>query len=182
MGTAAKRPDMVRAVYCEDSVPSIYGQSNRADHPILKFFSAVGTAIEERERLNLTVTEYAAHLGQLAPFGPKLLEVLPPQQLIFYARHSYDTDPAWYAVAGGEAPGWPDEVANAIPSQVKCPVHVCYGDSATGSLVKADDIAALAAAGVNVTSTHFPEAGHGISPAFPREFLNDLKAFLGRVG
>ena len=61
---------------------------------------------------------------------------------------------------------------------MKCPVHVGYGDPAAGGLVTPDDVAALASAGVKVTSTHFPGAGHGISPSFPREFRDDLKAWL----
>ncbi|MFN0089294.1 MAG: hypothetical protein ACKVWR_03345 [Acidimicrobiales bacterium] len=44
-----------------------------------------------------------------------------------------------------------------------------------------EEIDALAAAGVEVTRTHFPGAGHAISPVFPVESYADVRAFLERL-
>lgn len=179
LAVAANRPDLAKAVYMEDSVPSIYGARRNAGMPIQNFFEAVGTAAEARQRDGLSITEHAYNLGQLAPFGRKMADVWTPQALIFFARASCDTDPRWYA--GGRKYALPDDLCDALPSRVQCPVHIAYGDPAVGGLVSEDDIRELLAAGMNLTSTHFPGAGHMIQPTFAREFVNDLRGFLARV-
>jgi hypothetical protein len=134
-----------------------------------------------KERDRLSVAQHAYNIGQLAPLGRKPIDAWPPEVLFFYARHSYDTDAAWYGTMGGTSFEWTDEVCDAIPGKVSCPVHVAYGDAHAGSLVSTEDLNALSSAGVNLTATHFPGAGHGISFPFARAFIDDLKAFLGRL-
>jgi pimeloyl-ACP methyl ester carboxylesterase len=73
-----------------------------------------------------------------------------------------------------------DEVA-AVVRGVRCPVHVAYGDAAAGSLVPVAEIDALAAAGMAVTRTHVPGAGHALSPLFPARCHADLRRFLARI-
>ncbi|HMO95264.1 MAG TPA: alpha/beta hydrolase [Tepidiformaceae bacterium] len=163
----------------EDSVPSIYGARRNSGMRIQNFFAAVGGAAEARHRDGLSVAQHAYNVGQLAPFGGKMADVWAPEALIFFARFSCATVPRWYA--GAREYALPDDVCDGLPSRVTCPVHVAYGDPAAGGLVSADDVNELVAAGMNLTSTHFPGAGHSIQPTFARELVADLRAFLERV-
>ena len=55
------------------------------------------------------------------------------------------------------------------------------GDRALGSVILPGELDELRAAGVNLTTTPFPGTGHNSFPAFQREYLADLRAFLARV-
>ncbi len=181
-GAAASRPDLVKAIYSEDSVPSIAAVSRARKVPIFQFLAAVGQAAEIRERDNLSVAEYARMIGQQAPFGTPLAETSDPLRAIHFARAGYFTDPAFYRVIGGvEDWAWSDEVAEALPSKIRCPVHLAHGNRQLGSLVPQQAVEALLAVIPTLTSTYFERGGHEIHGDVPREFIADLKSFLSRV-
>jgi hypothetical protein len=99
-----------------------------------------------------SVDEYARALGA-SRLGPgTMLDLRGPAFVAFFARLTASTDPAFFDVVT---------------------------DPAEGSLVPPARIDALA--GVDVTRTHFPGAGHAISPFFPDQSARDIRAFLRRL-
>ncbi len=146
-----------------------------------RFFGKVGEHARTRYAHNLSVAEHAHNIGTIAAGNTTMAAIWPPEELIFFARNAYDTDPAWYEGVSADKFALSTEAVDVLPSQVQCPVHLLYGDASAGSLVGPDDIAALKAAGMNITSTHIPGAAHTITPWHCREVLADLKAFLGSI-
>lgn len=181
-GVASSRPDLVKALYSEDAVPALGTDNGDNVLPLLEWLGALGELARVRERDQLTLAQHVYNIGQVRFAGNKPVDFWPPGQLFFFGRHAYHTDPTWYDVAKNREGEWSAEEAAEISGNVRCPVHVAYGNPVLGGLVSPEDLRILEEAGVTLTSTQFPGAGHVISPNFPREFLKDLKAFLAKVG
>lgn len=180
LGVAAARPDLVRAVYCEDAVPSIYTRSWTSTDAIIGLFAAIGNIAALRGHDDGLV-RYAAALGNIR-LGPlTLFDAIGPERVQFMARISEHTDPAWYDAITDPANSWPDEHADHVATRVSCPVHIAHGDSASGGLVAVSDIEHLRRLGLGVTATHIPGAGHVITPWHTRTIHHDLRAFLDRA-
>jgi pimeloyl-ACP methyl ester carboxylesterase len=181
LATASRRPDLLKGVYLEDIVPEI-GKAGRGTSPISAWFGSLAEVAEATNLGHRSVAEHAFHVGQSQIAGQKPIDLWPPESLAFFARFSIGTDPQYYRCLGdGRYASWSDEDCAAILANVKCPVHLAHGNPAMGGVVTTEHIEAVRAAGVNLTSTHFPGASHSLSRGFPREFINDLKAFLARL-
>lgn len=179
-GVAARRPDLVRGIYSDDAYPGLYTSSWIRQSPFVAFFRLVGRVLRSMPP-GFTVTEYASVLGH-SRLGPRtMFDLRGPAFVSFFARLTASTDPAFFDVVTDPARFWTDEQVDAVTRGLRCPVHIAYGDAAQGSLVPPSRIDALTAAGVEVTRTYFPGAGHAISPFFPAQSHQDLRSFLGRL-
>lgn len=179
-GVAARRPDLIRGIYSDDAYPGIYSASWLRRSPVVSFFRTVGAVLRTMPP-GFTVADYAAALGR-ARVGPgTMLDLRGAAFVAFFARLSAGTDPACFDVLTNPDRFWTDDEVAGVVRGLRCPVHIAYGDAAEGSLVPSAQIDALAAAGVDVTRTHFPRAGHAISPMFPAESQRDIEAFVERV-
>ena len=178
-GLAGKRPDLVKGIYSEDAVPQVATPSADA-LPVVAFLRDVGELARKREKEHLSIAQHAYNVGQLTTGGTKNIDLWPPAMLLIFARFTEGTDPQFYDNI--QAHDWTDEEATALCRSIRCPVHIAVGETAFGGVVPLKALEALRETGLPFTSTDFPGAGHMVSWAFPREFLNDLKAFLGRVG
>jgi pimeloyl-ACP methyl ester carboxylesterase len=178
-GAGAARPDLVRGIYSEDAIPqsNIAGSEGDVAH-IIALLGAIGSIARERQTEGFSVAQYAHRIGQLTTFGPRIADLWPPQALILFARFSYNADPALYNEVVAD---WTREQATEICQRLRCPVHLALGDVALGGIVTPTALEDFAATGVSFTSTEFAGAGHMISPAFGRAYINDLKAFLAKV-
>jgi pimeloyl-ACP methyl ester carboxylesterase len=176
---AALHPALVRAVYSEDAIPECLIPSV-GESPLVQMFKGLEEVARRRVAENASVAQHAYNLGQFAPFGPKWIDVMPPARLAFFARHSYETDPAFYASVGEPDPSVLDS-PSAVSALLKCPIHVAHGNPEIGGIVPQESLDAFKAACGQVTATYFPNAGHEPAFAVPREYINDLKAFLAKV-
>lgn len=182
MVAASLVPELVRGVYSEDAVPPMGTVSHAKTMPIIGWFKRLGTLARQREEHNWTVAEYTHQLGQQQQLGRAIIETWPPAQLSFFGRAQYRTAPAWYdAIIDVERSFLGDEMVEHLGRAVTCPVHIAVGNPAMGGLVSEEALAKQRAAGLEFTTTHFAQAGHVISFAQPREFIDDLKAFLARL-
>jgi len=179
-GAAARRPDLIHGIYSDDAYPGIYSCSWIGSSPFVNLFRVVGGVLRSMPT-GFSVAEYAAALGQARLGNGTMFEVLGPAFVAFFARLTWLTDPAYFDVVASPDHYWTDDEVTAVVRGLHCPVHISYGDPDRGSLVPVAEIDALAAAGVDVTRTHFPGAGHVISPAFPALSHADIRAFVERV-
>ena len=181
-GAAAARPDLVRAIFSEDAIPSIGTPSHLSKGWPLRFFPALGELAARRKRAQMTLLEFAAGWGSISIGGRALFETVPPPGVIAAARASYGTDPEYYRfTADLERFGWDDSDVPRL-TNVTCPVHLARGNPKlpAGGLIS-DEAFAEVEHLANWTTTYFENAGHNIQSAQPREFINDLKAFLERL-
>jgi pimeloyl-ACP methyl ester carboxylesterase len=179
-GVAARRPDLVQGIYADDAYPGIYTGTWVKSSPYVRFFHLVGEVLRSMPR-GFSVAEYAAALGQ-ARLGPAtMFDLRGPEFVAFFARLTASTDPSFFDVVTDPDRFWTDDDVSRVVRGLRCPVHVAYGDAGEGSLVPVGQIDALAHAGVEVTRTHFPGAGHAISPMYPAQSLVDIEAFVERV-
>jgi pimeloyl-ACP methyl ester carboxylesterase len=177
-GVAAERPELVRAIYAEDAIPQ--SATPGVDTlPVVTFLRQLGHLARLRESEHLSIAQHAYNIGQLTTGGIKNIDLWPPATLVFFSRFTEGTDPAFYDSLEGQ--NWTDDEADALCRNIRCPVHLAVGDNAVGGVVSAKALEALSATGMPFTMTNFPGAPHAVSRAFPREFINDLKAFLGRL-
>jgi pimeloyl-ACP methyl ester carboxylesterase len=181
---ATKRPDLVRGVFSEDAVFRAFTlpRSGSVDQLGL-VLGAMKACVEQRARDGLSLAQHARNVGRIGiPTGRGAVPIgrlMPPTVLVFWARNTYDADPSMFAMFE-DRPEYETDITTLL-AELRCPVHVAYGNMKLGAIVAAEDITAFEAAGVPVTSTYYEGAGHMISPLFPREFLADLQAFLARV-
>ena len=179
-GAAARRPDLVHAIYSDDAYPGIYTGSWIGSSPFVNLFHVVGAALRSMPP-DSSVAEYAAALGQ-AQLGPgTMFDLRGPEFVAFFARLTASTDPAFFDVVTNPDRFWTDSEVAAVVQGLRCPVHIAYGDPGQGSLVPVAQIDALATAGVDVTRTYFPGAGHAISPMFPAQSHADVRSFVEGV-
>ena len=178
-GAAASRPDLVKGIYSEDSIPQVnIAGSEDAVAQIGALFGAIASIARDREKNGHSIAEYARNIGELTVFGPRIADIWRPELLILFARFSHNADPALYDEFVGD---WTEEQAAAICRALQCPVHLALGEVEFGGIVLPEALRAFEGTGVVFSSKEFPGAGHMISPFFPREFINDLKAFLARI-
>jgi pimeloyl-ACP methyl ester carboxylesterase len=179
-GVAARRPDLIEGIYSDDAYPGIYTGSWVASSPSVSFFRFVGAVLRSMPA-GFSVAEYAAALGY-ARLGPMtMFDRHGPEFVAFFARLTASTDHAFFDVVTNPDSFWTDNDVSSVVRGLRCPVHVAYGDAGQGSLVPVAQIDALGIAGVDVTSTHFPGAGHAISPMFPVHSHADIELFVKRV-
>jgi pimeloyl-ACP methyl ester carboxylesterase len=179
-GVAARRPDLVKGIYSDDAYPGIYTATWIRGNPFVRLFDVVGGVLRSMPA-GFAVAEYAAALGQ-ARIGPgTMFELQGPAFVAFFAQFSAGTDPAFFDVVTDPDGFWTTNDVADIVRAVRCPVHVAYGDLDRGSLVPVAEIDSLAAAGVDVSRTHFAGAGHAISPLFPAQSHADICSFLARL-
>jgi len=176
---AAARPDLVRAIYSEDAVPQNgVGDLSEGAPEIGGVLGLVGATVAEKDRENLSFFQFANRLaGRLPQWA-----AFDPAGLVTFARLVAGSDPKLYAVMTDPDDPWTPEEAEAIERAVRCPVHVARGDAAAGSIVTERHIEQLRDAGMDITSTHFPGAGHMIARANTPAMLRDFRAFLQRAG
>jgi hypothetical protein len=105
-----------------------------------------------------------------------------PSDLARFARLIAGTDPVAYTKMGAPGDALPLDDVRAIERAVRCPVHVARADPALFGIVTEEHIDELKAAGMDVTSTYFPGAGHIITNRQAKGVLDDLRAFLSRIG
>jgi pimeloyl-ACP methyl ester carboxylesterase len=179
-GVAARRPDLVAGIYSEDASPGVYTGSWIRDSPYVSFFRLVGAVLESMPP-GFSVADYAAALGRARLGRSTMFDLRGPQFVAFFARLTASTDPAFFDVVTDPEAFWTDDEVSAVVRGLRCPVHIAYGDLEHGSLVPVAAIDALAGAGVHVTRSHFPGAGHAISPMFPAQSHADLRSFAERV-
>lgn len=178
VAAAARRPDLVRAVYSEDSVPHAYAADPLADtSTILGFFKDMQQKALQRDAESWSVARYTHEIGRLTTFGPPLADAWPPATLAFFARNAYGCDPACYD-ADGELSA---EETDALCAAIRQPLHVAAGNEVRGGIVSDLALERMRQLGVDFTVTRFENAGHMVSHSQPREFIDDLKAFLGRL-
>lgn len=179
-GAAARRSDLIKGIYSDDAYPGIYTGSWIRSSPHVNFIRLVGTVLRSMPP-GFSAAEYAAALGQ-ARLGPAtMFDHQGPEFVAFFARLTASTDPAFFDVVTNPDTFWTDDDVSSVIRGLRCPVHVAYGDAGQGSLVPVAQIDALASAGVDVTRTHFPSAGHAISPNFPAQSHTDIRSFVERV-
>lgn len=179
-GAAARRPDLIEGIYSEDAYPGIYTGSWVRSSPFVNLFRVVGGVLRSMPA-GFSIAEYAAALGQ-ARLGPgTMFDLRGPEFVAFFARLTGSTDPAFFDVVTNPDRYWTDNQVTAVVRGIRCPVHIAYGDPPQGSLVPVAQIDALAATGLDVTRTHFPGAGHAISPEYPGKSQADVRAFVERV-
>lgn len=177
-GTAARRPDLVRAIFSEDSVPHAYTSDPLVDiSTYMAFFAAMNECAVRRDAEGWSVVRYAHEIGRLTVFGPPLAMLWPPATVSFFARNAFGCDPAFYDMQLT----WTSAEADELCRSVRCPVHIAAGDPSRGAIATGPAVARLKELGLPFTLTDFPGAGHMVSHAQPREFIDDLKAFLGTV-
>lgn len=176
---AARRPDLVKAIYSEDAHPWIYTGAWIRTNPFVKLFHLVGAVLRSMPP-GSSVAEYAAALGQTMVGTATMFELRGPAVIAFIARFSHLTDPAYFDVVTDPDRFWTDDKVAEVIHGVRCPVHVAYGDIDQGSLVSTATLDALAAT-TDVSRTHFPGAGHAISPWFPAQSHTDIRSFLARI-
>jgi pimeloyl-ACP methyl ester carboxylesterase len=179
-GAAARRPDLVKGIYSDDAYPGIYTGSWIASSPYVTFFRLVGAVLRSMPS-GFSVAEYAAALGQTRLGQATMFDIQGPEFVAFFARLTVSTDHAFFDVVTNPDSFWSDDEVSSVVSSVRCPVHIAYGDPDQGSLVRVAQIDDLANAGVDVTRTYFPGAGHAISPMFPLQSHTDIKSFVERV-
>lgn len=144
----------------------------------MRIFPALGELATLRERERLSLMEFAARLGELAPLGASFVEQMDPPALVSLARSAYSTDPKWYHFAtDAERFGWSEPEAERITEAVTCPVHLARGNTRMGGLIPDEAFAAIEHR-AGWATTYFENAGHNIQSVLPREFIADLKAFL----
>lgn len=96
-GTAARRPDLVHALYSEDSVPYAYVRDPLANTaPILAFLRDMREIAGRRDAENWSLARYSTAIGRLTTFGPPIADMWPPATLAFFARNAYGCDPRCY--------------------------------------------------------------------------------------
>lgn len=178
-GAAARRPDLVLGIYSEDAYPGIYTDSWIERSPLVPFFDAIGAVLRSMPDA-FSVAEYAAALGRARLGGRTMFDIRGPAFVAWFAQLTMSTDPGFFDVVTDPGRFWTDSQAATISTEIRCPVHVAYGDTGQGSLVTIEQIDALAAAGIDVTSTNFPGAGHAISPEFPGDSHIDIRQFVER--
>lgn len=179
-GVAAARPDLVRGIYSEDAIPAIGTAAVLSSTWVMRMFPAMGALAVRREREAMSVLEFAAAWGDLAPAGTRFSEQLPPATVIASARASYGTDPNWYSFAVDcDRFGWAESEVQRL-TDASCPVHLARGNPRMGGLVSDDALAAVERR-AGWTTTYFEGAGHNIQSVLPREYIDDLKAFLATV-
>jgi pimeloyl-ACP methyl ester carboxylesterase len=178
MAAAARRPDLVKAIFLEDSVPQVYAARRQSTTGVPAFFGLLAPVAERKERESSSLVEHMLNIGSIPVRGSTILELWPPQQLAQFARDAYGTASEYYRQVADFRAALADETCDAIPAGVRCPVHLLYGDIAAGSVVNPEDIDELRRLGVELSVTHIPGAPHGIAMPFAREFIDDLKAFL----
>ena len=176
-GAAALRPDLVKGIYSDDAYPGIYSSSWIASSPYVGFFRLVGSVLRSMPP-GFSVADYAAALGQTRFGRASMFDVRGPEFVAFFAQLTVSTDHAFFEVVTNPDRFWSDDDVSSVVSGVRCPVHIAYGDPDQGSLVPISQIDALANAGVQVTRTHFPGAGHAISPMFPVQSHTDIRSFV----
>lgn len=177
-GAAARRPDLVRAIYSEDSVPHAYTRDPLVDTSVFEaFFAGMRKLAVMRDAESWSVTRYAHEIGQLTTFGPPLIQVWPPATLSFMARNAFGCDPRFYDMEAE----WSTEEADDICRAILCPVHVAAGNPSRGGIVSDAAAQRLEQVGLAFTRTDFPNAGHMVSHAQPKELIDDLKSFLARL-
>lgn len=175
-GVAAQRPDLVRAIYSDEAVPVnlvLDGSNERA----LGIMGLVGDAVSEKHREGLSFLQFANRLAAKLPRWA----AMDPAGLVGFARLVAGSDPALYAAIGNPDNSWSPEEALAIERAVRCPVHVARGDAQAGSIVTEGHVDDLRNAGLHITSTHFPGAGH-MARAYTPAMIDDVRAFLQRAG
>ncbi len=179
-GAATRRPDLIHGIYSDDAYPGIYTGSWIGSSPFVNLFRVVGAVLRSMPP-GFSIAEYAAALGR-TQLGPgTMFDLRGPEFVAFFARLTASTDPAFFDVVTSPDRFWTDDEVAAVVRGLRCPVHIAYGDSGQGSLVPVAQIDALAAAGVDVSRTHFPGAGHAISPEFPAKSQADIRTFVERV-
>lgn len=179
-GVAACRPDLIKGIYSDDAYPGIYTGTWISNSPNVSFFRFVGAVLRSMPP-GFSMAEYAAALGH-ARLGPAtMFDLQGPEFVAFFARLTASTDPAFFDVVTNPDAFWTDGYVSSVVRDLRCPVHIAYGDPDQGSLVPVAHIDALANAGVDVTRTHFPGAGHAISPLFPVQSHADIRSFAERV-
>jgi pimeloyl-ACP methyl ester carboxylesterase len=178
VGAAARRPDLVRAIFSEDSAPHAYTRDPLVDVSLFNaFFGEMRQLAIRRDLESWSVAQFAAEIGRLTVFGPPLADVWPPVTVTFFARNAYGCDPAFYETDAE----WSTEKADELCRAIQCPIHIAAANQSRGGIVTMAVIQRMNELGLAFTLTDFPNAGHMISHGQPREFINDLKAFLGRL-
>lgn len=182
MAAAARRPDLVRAVYCEDLAPQSLLKPRLAEGAafIIAMFRWIKNCAESRDAQGQSLAQFAYNIGAMEAGPTNLAERMGPLNLYRMASSMYRTRPGMFDDPLLQDSWSEAEVAEVIAG-LKCPVHIAYGDVDMGSTVLLEDLEGLRAAGVNITSTHFPGTGHAIFGNAPREYLADLRAFLSRL-
>ncbi|MFN0089120.1 MAG: alpha/beta fold hydrolase [Acidimicrobiales bacterium] len=178
---AAKRPELVRAIYCEDAYPGIYTAAWIGSNPFVRGFTATGEIFRSLPE-GFSAAQLAAATGatQRAP-GLTMMDLLGPEAVAFMARIRLHTDPLYFDTVVDPGKYWTEDDVAAVIAAVRCPVHIAYGDLNTGSLVPETEIDALVSAGMNVTRQHFPGASHVITPFNTRAVHEDLRRFLAQL-
>ncbi|MFN0089295.1 MAG: alpha/beta fold hydrolase [Acidimicrobiales bacterium] len=126
-GAAARRPDLVRAIYSDDAYPGIYTGSWIGSSPFVKLFEVVGGVLRSMAG-GFSIAEYAAALGQ-SRLGPKtMFELRGPAFVAFFALLTASTDPAFFDVVTNPERFWTDDEVAEVVRGIRCPVHVSYGD------------------------------------------------------
>jgi pimeloyl-ACP methyl ester carboxylesterase len=179
-GVAARRPDLITGVYSDDAYPGIYTGHWIRNSPYVNFFRLVGSVLRSMPP-GFSVAEYAAALGRTRVGQATMFDLRGPEFVAFFAQLTAATDQAFFDVVTNPDAFWTGDDVSRIVRCLQCPVHIAYGDPDQGSLVPLAQIDALANAGVDVTRTHFPGAGHAISPMFPLQSYADIRSFVERV-
>lgn len=174
---AARRAELVRAIYSEDSVPHAYAADPLADtSAILGFFQDLKAIALKRDAHAWSVARFAHEIGRLTTFGPPLADVWSPATLVFFARNAYGCDPLCYDATDNLTADEIDGLCKAI----RCPFHIAAGNERRGAIVSDQSLERMRHLNVEFSVSRFEAAGHMVSHSQPRDFIDDLKAFLGR--
>ena len=137
-------------------------------------------AVQRAKQSDWSVARLAREFGRTTPSGQLAFDALTPAELIYYARSSFSTDPAFYEqLCESSTFGWPDAMASGMASQIQCPVRLAYGNRKLGGLISEQTLSATVAQCPQMTFSYFPDAGHSVHRSSAAPFIHDLKEFLG---
>lgn len=180
LAAAAERPEAVRGVYLEDvtplfvenpavrsfallpgvfRLPRLVGEKTAERHPAGWLVQQIGTFRHDERRSvrdalpAAAVEDWAAQAAGLdvERVGPKLSIAAPSTPPIEQLR------------------------------RFSGPVHVAYGDLASGSMVPPGELDTMRTINPSLTATRFEGGGHLLHGQFPALFAADVASFIGRV-
>jgi pimeloyl-ACP methyl ester carboxylesterase len=178
---AARRPALFRGLFLEDVTPLFFEEGATRDLPFLRSVFAVSRLVARLQRESNPVDWLATQISALphddsATIGQRL----PPSAIATWASSASVIDNDMFgakATFGSGGLSAADQMR-----QIVCPLHLAHGDAGFGSFVTAAEVEWFLGGPRDATATFYPSTGHVIHAWRTPEFINDLKAFLARVG